>query len=245
MSMSLRKLSQPGLFVLLFLFLSHMIELTSYPATPLAELSEISLRPGHVECRAGCELQLAQDDTTVECLALDHPHHHLLPGQEKMTAQVGPAKFLCQPGPETELVENTQFVVESLVCQFSGEASDLVIDSSCHLAYRLAPSEAAGPLAPGLGADYGLRLFLSFLLVTFTILALREYIRTNHGKTMTAPAPSLIPVASQAVADPKEMVETAAGPDRARREERMFRQNHSAIREKSRARSRSRKRLMK
>ena len=233
-AMSLRQLSQSGLYVVLVLYLSHMIELTSYPATSLLDLTEISLKPGHVECLAGCQLQLSQD-TSVECLALEQP----LPGQEKMTAQLGGVHFLCRPGPETELVEDTQFVVESLGCLFSDEDSHLVIHSSCRLTYSLALSGEAGPLTPGPGADYGLRLVLAFLLVTFTFLALRDFILT---RSLTAPAPPPIPLASQAVADPKEKVETAAGPDRARREERRFRQNHSAIREKSRARSRSRKR---
>ena len=87
--------------------------------------------------------------------------------------------------------------------------------------------------------EYGLRLFLSLLLVTFTGLALRDYL-TNQARAV-APPPS-IPVATHVLVDPKEIVEPGAETSRSRREERRFRQNHSAIREKSRARSRSRKR---
>ena len=152
------------------LVLAHLIELTSYPANPLVELTELTIQPTNVECRAGCHLQLSSlASSTVQCLAVDH--HHQVASQEEKMAQIGPIKFLCRPGPELKLVSNTQFVVDSMVCLFSDEAWQLVIPSSCRLAYSLALSEEASPHTPGQGADYGLRLFLSLLLVTFTILA--------------------------------------------------------------------------
>lgn len=224
------------------LILAHMMGQTNYPATPLVELTELTIKPANVECRTGSTLQLSPlASTTVQCLAVDH-HHHA--SKEEKMAQIGPVKFLCRPGPEVELADHTEFVVDSLVCQFSDEAFSLVITSSCRLAYSLALSEEASPHTPAQGTDYGLRLFLSLLLVIFTILALRDFI-TNQARA-GAPTPPTIPVAAHVVADPREMVETVAetakATERSSREERRFRQNHSAIRDKSRARSRSRKR---
>ena len=220
------------------LVLAHMMGQTYYPATPLVELTELTIQKANVECRAGCHL--TSQLPTVECLGMDHRDD----SKEKMMAQIGPVLFLCRPGPEVELAEHTEFVVDSLVCQFSDEAFALVIPSSCRLAYSLALSEEVSPHTSTQGADYGLRLFLSLLLVTFTILALRDFI-TGQARAGALP-PQTIPVASQVIADPREMVETVAetatSTDRSSREERRFRQNHSAIREKSRARSRSRKR---
>ena len=238
-------LSQWMLYVVLVL--AHMMGQTNYPATPLVELTELTIQPANVECRAGSSLQLSSlASSTVQCLAVDHlhHHHHQDASKEENMAQIGPVKFLCRPGPEVELASHTVFKVDSLVCQFSDEAFSLVIPSSCRLAYSLALSEEASPHTPGQGADYGLRLFLSLLLVTFTILALRDFI-TNQARAGALPPPT-IPVATQVIADPREMVETVAetvkSTERSSREERRFRQNHSAIRDKSRARSRSRKR---
>ena len=231
--MSLRQLST---YVLVVLVLALMFEVTDYPATPLVFLTELTIKPANLECRAGCQLQLPQL-VSVNCLALNQG----AATQEKMMAKLGPVEFLCSPGPEVELASDTRFMVDKLDCQFSDEAFDLVIPSSCHLVYSLALSEEAGPPSASRLTNYGLRLFLSLLLVTFTCLALRDYI-TNQARA-AGPPPPTIPVATQVLADHKEIVEVDAGTDRSRREERRFRQNHSAIREKSRARSRSRKRV--
>lgn len=246
--MPLKQWSQSGLYVVLVLFLAHMIKFTEYPAIPLADLTEISLRPDHLECRAGCQLQLSEL-AGVDCVILEQ----VKPGQEQMIAKIGPVSYLCRPADGVELAENIQFVVDSLHCQFSSQfsgqalANSLLIPSSCRLAYNLklmlAVSEDPSHHSAGHGTHYGLRLFLSLLLVTFTILALRECILNHHARSRSVQPPSApIPLVSQVVADPKEMLETGGESERSRREERHFRQNHSAIREKSRARSRSRKR---
>ena len=250
--MSLRQRSQSGLYVVMMLFLANMIAFTEYPAIPLADLTEIRLPPDHLECRAGCHLQLS-DLPGVDCVVVDQ----VQPGQEQMIAKIGPVTYLCRPADGVELGQNIQFVVDSLHCQFPsqfpGQAVDtsLLIPSSCRLAYNLnlmlAVSEDPSHHSTGHGTHYGLRLFLSLLLVTFTILGLRECILNHHARSRSVqPQSAPIPLVSQVVADPKEMLETGGESERSRREERHFRQNHSAIREKSRARSRSRKRdLMK
>ena len=234
--MSLSQVSLSGLYVLA-LCLAHFIHLTGYPATPLAELTEISLSPSQVDCLAGCELQLSPL-SSVRCLALPE-QEQLLAGQERLKVRLGPVLFLCRPDPGLELAGNSKFEVDSLDCQFPDEAGYQVISSSCRLSFRLTlAEEAAGPLSPtGQGSDYGLRVFLAVLLVTLIFLALRDLIIANS----TRPG-AVIPLASQVVTDTKEMSETRGETERGRREEVRFRQNHSAIREKSRARSRSRKR---
>ena len=232
--MSLSQVSLSGLYVLA-LCLAHFIHLTGYPATPLAELTEISLSPSQVDCLAGCELQLSPL-SSVRCLALPEQEQPLA-GQERLKVRLGPVLFLCMPDPGLELAGNSKFEVDSLDCQFSDEAGHLVISSSCRLTFRLIlAEEAAGPLS-GQGSDYGLRLFFAILLVTLIFLALRDLIIANS----TRPG-AVIPLASQVVTDTKEMSETRGETERGRREEVRFRQNHSAIREKSRARSRSKKR---
>lgn len=231
--MSLRQLSLTGLYAVT-LCLAHFISLTNYPATPLADLTQ--LRVESLQCLAGCHLQFSQL-ASVDCL-LEQEEHHQLAGQEKMKVQLGPLQFLCQPGPGAQLGEKTQFEVASLDCQFSDSTSWLVLQSSCRLAYRLTLREEA-PLTTSPGSDYGLRLFLAALLVTFIFLALRDHIILTSSKVNKAPA---IPLASQVVTDTKEMAESGRESERSRREERHFRQNHSAIRDKSRARSRSRRR---
>ena len=234
--MSLRQLSLSGLYAVT-LCLAHFICLTNYPATPLADLTQ--LRVESLECLAGCHLQLSQL-ASVDCLSLplEQQEHPQLAGQEKMEVKLGPLQFLCQPGPGAQLGEKTQFEVASLDCQFSDSSSWLVLQSSCRLAYRLTLREEA-TLTASPGSDYGLRLFLAALLVTFIFLALRDHIILTTSKVNRVPT---IPLASQVVADTKEMAETGGETERWRREERHFRQNHSAIRDKSRARSRSRRR---
>ena len=214
-----------GLLLLLVLYLSTFINRTEYPALQVVDLKEFRLEAPNLQCEDGCDM-VEPPVSLVDCVAVQD----LETQTESQTVNIGLSPYVCSPA-EVSLGETVQFVVSSLDCQFSDEGRHLLLTKSCHLNFSLKLNSQPR-------SNYPMRLFLSLLLFTFTMLFLREHIiRTSQPVTLP------LPIVEEVIADSKEPSGSEEhDSQRSRREERVFRQGHSFLRERSKSRVRSRSR---
>ena len=212
------------MLMLSLLCLAVLIERTHFPTSSVSDLSHLRLESSHLTCLSGCDL--SEDVSEVHCLAAEDTQSK--PGKE--IVYIGHSPYVCSPA-DSELGQSTQFVVESMVCSFSDEEAGSLIADSCRLGYSLSEP-------PQRHSDYPLRLLLSFILVSLIMLALRDYITKANQ-----PGHLSLPEVQETVADSKEIAgEQEPDSQRSRREEKVFRQGHSFVRERSRSKRRSRSR---